>query len=133
MNDYVDDKGNKFEAGLNVTSEIVGTVDKLPDTTKGVFENMMVLKEAVWKGATTFTKEQFKELQKAVFKGVVHLLETNPGHFHIVDGHGVIGQAMSDKVNLLPVWFEKRNGTVEKFNLNLTTYQLEKIDGNASS
>lgn len=62
-------------------------------------------------------------------KGVVHLKETNPGHFTIVDGHGIIGQAMSDKINLIPVWFEKRSGTVEKFNLNLATYQLEPING----
>ena len=88
-----------------------------------------------WKGSTTFTKEQFDRLQKTVFKDVIYLRETNPGQFHIEEGHGVIGQAMSDKVNLVPVWFHKRSGTVEKFNLNLTTYQLEpleKANGNSN-
>lgn len=126
MNDFIDEAtGGRFEAGLTVSGEIVGTVDKMlsigPDTVLS------------WQGKTEMSPEQFKTLKQKLFKDVVYLKETNPGHFTIVDGHGTIGQAISDKVNLIPVWFEKRNNTIEKFNLNLTTYQLEPINGDSSS
>ena len=127
MNDFIDEATDgRFEVGLNVSVETTDQVfPPIPDRALDKMQSI----DLHFKGETKFSKADFDRLRAAIYRDVIYLKETNPGQFHIVDGHGTIGQAMSDKKTILPVWFEKRNGTVEKFNLNLTTYQLEPING----